>query len=263
MTAIKDFTTKAWNWYSDAHTILSLLKDKDPSKQSSGNDNAGAKADLKGTGQMDERLTLTAFARAIKKFHEDSGFSLAKAENRALKVLRVMNSYNPLEIRCLSLTFGLEQDTPTSNAPNTSKKNKQGKGGNKEPKPTTKAAFENKAGQDMFILLIRKNNDEFTREFCDFAISSTQILGHNIAKWQEHAINFLIKSDERVARVLDDASDYMSNILPLISLEHPNGTFRPPIWTDFLPFWMRKRKIEECRQKYLADLRQQAANQVP
>ncbi len=255
MTAIKDFTTKAWNWYSDAHTVLSLLKGKDPSKQSSRNDNAGAKADLKGTGQMDERLTLTAFARAIKKFHEDSGFSLAKAENRALKVLRVMNSYNPLEIRCLSLTFGLEQDTPTSNAPNTSKKNKQGKGG--------KAAFENKAGQDMFILLIRKNNDEFTREFCNFAISSTQILGHNIAKWQENAISFLVKSDEKIASVLDDVSDYLSSALPLISLEHPDGIFVPPIWTGFLPFWMRKRKIEECRQKHLTELRRQATNQIP
>ncbi len=261
MTAIKDFATKAWTWYSDIHTALSLLKGKDPSKQSSRNDNAGAKADSKGTGQMDERLTLTAFARAIKKIYKDEDIpeidSLKEAQRRALRVLKVINSYNPLEIRAISLTLGLEQDTPVSSTPK-----KEG-GDKNKPEPTTKVAFQNEAGQDMFGLLICRNSDPFTREFCNFAISSTQILGHNIAKWQEHAINFLVKSDEKIASVLDDVSDYMSNVLPLISLEHPDGVYRPPIWTDFLPFWMRKRKIEECRQKYLADLRQQAANQAP
>lgn len=253
---INEMGEKFWDIFSDVHTIISILMgNRSPTEKPSNNSGRGPgiKADSKGRDQTDERLTLTAFARAIERaVKEDVCCDFAEAKKRALRILKIINSYNPLEIRCLSLTFGLEQSTVThivvEEPKDTNKK------GEEDRVSQEKTFAQNKEGQDMFIALIRSNDDTFTRAFCDFAISATKIFGYNVAKWQQTALDFLSKSDIKITQGLEELGNMLDKPFQKMSKDNPDGLYKPPLWTDFMIFG-RKAAIERCREKHLENLR--------
>ena len=245
-----DIAKKLWTIYSDGHTVLSWFKgDKKP-------DIAGiAKADPKGKGQMDERLTLAALARAIERASKEHRISKKEARKRACDIIKFINKeYNPEQLRLLSLTFGLQQ-TPISTT-----SNNKNEGSNSKAKQCDQSIPENREGQDIFLSLILADSEEFTKEICDFAVFSYRLHKEKLEKWQENILDFIKKTDKKLSHTLDAIDNFLGGSFEEISLNNPDGFYDPPFWVDLVPPFMRERVIEKCRQKYLENLKNNGGN---
>lgn len=193
-----------------------------------------------GKGQADERLTLSACARAINRMVKDycrtSPQRATKnqpiknredAESRMLRVIRVINSYTPLRRRNIILTIGLEQDVYQKEV----SQGKDNDGKEKPPKIITEK--ENKSGQDILIMLALRDESDFTREMCDIMCVSNDL--------GDQRIEVLKRVEREFAAFLGQLNEKLSEVLPKEAL------FSPPIWTDFI-------LIEALRKKIVAGL---------
>ncbi|XLQ20033.1 MAG: hypothetical protein ACKUBY_05640 [Candidatus Moraniibacteriota bacterium] len=238
-----DIGKKLWGFYSDAHTIISMVKGGDSSTSKSATDTSGARADTKGKDQTDERLTLASFARAIWRLENDFKMSHKEAVAGIQNLLTVINSYTQKEINAISLTFGLEQ----SKIENRSYDKNTGKPSSKE------TTYENLDGQEIAIMIVRANDPNFTRLVCDFSIASTKVFAENIKLWKKRIWDLLSTFDKKLDKTLDEIGELLDKPFQEMSVSNPNGLYKPPIWVSFTFFW-RSYFIKKYRQKHLENL---------
>jgi hypothetical protein len=237
--------TKLERFINIANFVKSFLS-SDATKKVATASVEGMRAHHKGKGQTDERLTLTSFARAIIRLQEDPyGLTAEDATKRIWNMLKIINSYTPEEIQCISLTFGLEQSKIKPEIP-------QGKGKDGEEKqPIKKTTFENVDGQDMAMMLAYYDNPEFTKEFCKFAISSNGLWAFEVQKWKNHLLNFLQKNHVVITKTLNEFADGLQKTLknPTDSNGNEVPIFRAPHRTNFILF-NRTEKIAKLEKEY-------------
>jgi len=183
---INEMGEKFWDIFSDVHTIISILMgNRSPTgstdSSSGGSNRIGEKADPKGKGQMDERLAMTAFARAIdrlirKQDIKHQPIDRKRAMDMVEKVIGVINSYDPIQRRQIILTIGLEQTVKSKKIP-------QGKDKNgKDKLPIIEEVVQNIDGQDIIIMLALSEDESFIRQFCDAITASGGITSY---RWNQ------------------------------------------------------------------------------
>ena len=141
------------------------------------------KAHRSGKGQIDERLFASACARATTRLVNDHGLTAEEARIRIAKIVKIINSHDPLRRRNIILTIGLEQTAVPKTENATGGKEKKGKKKKAKEKEENKPEIilQNVDGQDIIIMMALANKPNFTKAMCKSMSTQNDVMDHYLS----------------------------------------------------------------------------------
>lgn len=172
---------------SDVHSGLALAKSFLFGRSRGSGDsskNEGLQADVKGSGQVDERLFHEACAHAEQRLVKEFKLTEHDARRRIHAIQKEANKLDPVTHAVVMLTIGLEQTVREIEIPQGNDKD----GKKKEPKK--EKAFQNFDGQDIIIMIALHNDRNFTRDCFKAMARSNEILPYRLKQIEGYVKKF-------------------------------------------------------------------------